>query len=306
MTEQFCDVGRGVTLCYETFGDPSDPPLLLIMGLGMQMIRWNDEFCGELVSRGFFVVRFDNRDSGRSTHVDCPPPTLRQLLTRRFDERQYALTDMARDAAELLRRLELAPAHVMGASLGGMIAQTVAAEHPSVVRSLVSVMSSPGGRFSGQPALRTYPLLLARPVRDRSDRVAAMERMQAWIGSPVGDEEDRRMFLEMMERGFERDDDRLATGRQLAAILRSGDRTKQLRRVVAPTLVIHGTVDRMIHVSGGRATAKAIPGAWLLEVPDMGHDLPHVLWPRILDAVADHAHRADEGVADVGVGIGSG
>ena len=157
MDERFCDVGRGVTLCYETFGDPSDPPLLLVMGLGMQMVGWHEDFCAELAGRGFHVVRFDNRDAGRSTHFPVRAPTVRQLFARRFAPEQYTLADMAEDAAGLLRELDLAPAHVVGASMGGMIAQTLAARHPESVRSLVSIMSNTGSRFSGQPAVGALP-----------------------------------------------------------------------------------------------------------------------------------------------------
>src|SRR5207248_1300808 len=152
MPEQFCDVGRGITLCYETFGEESVPPLLLIMGLGTQMIGWPDEFCQQLSERGFYVVRFDNRDSGRSTHIQGRPPTAGQLVRRRIDPVLYTLSDMATDAQLLMYELGIEPAHVVGASMGGMIAQTLAAEHPASVRSLVSIMSSTGNRWRGQPA----------------------------------------------------------------------------------------------------------------------------------------------------------
>src|SRR5450631_2446298 len=144
MSEQFCDVGGGITLCYETFGDPSDPTALLIMGLGTQMIAWQEDFCLELAARGLHVVRFDNRDIGRSTHVVGRPPTIPQLLTRSSRAARYTLAAMADDTAGLLERLELAPAHVIGASMGGMIAQTLASHHPRAVRSLVSIMSNTG------------------------------------------------------------------------------------------------------------------------------------------------------------------
>src|SRR6516164_3530138 len=158
MGEQFCDVGRGVTLCYETFGQRSDPTAVLIMGLGMQMLAWHDSFCERLASRGLHVLRFDNRDIGRSTHLPGAPPTTAQLLRRSKRAAHYTLADMADDTAALLRELELAPAHVIGASMGGMIAQTLAARNPILVRSLVSIMSSTGSRRTGRPALRLYPL----------------------------------------------------------------------------------------------------------------------------------------------------
>src|SRR5882672_3174050 len=160
MDERFCDVGRGITLCYETFGEPSNPTALLIMGLGTQMVAWNEDFCRALAARGFYVVRFDNRDVGRSTHVQGAPPTIRQLLTRSRRAAHYTLADMADDTAGLLSELELAPAHVIGASMGGMIAQTLAARDPQSVRSLVSIMSNTGSRVWGQPSLRSYAVLL--------------------------------------------------------------------------------------------------------------------------------------------------
>src|SRR5437899_3694785 len=175
MDERSCEVGRGVTLCYETFGDPADPAALLIMGLATQMVAWHEQFCRELASRGLHVVRFDNRDIGRSTHMQGRPPTIPQLLRRSRRAASYTLADMAQDAARLLQELGLAPAHVIGASMGGMIAQTLAARHPQQVRSLVSIMSSTGSLRSGQPTLRTYPILLRYPPRGREAFIAHME-----------------------------------------------------------------------------------------------------------------------------------
>src|SRR5277367_5595287 len=162
-----CDVGGGITLCYETFGEPSDPTALLVMGLGTQMVAWQDDFCIELAARGFHVVRFDNRDIGRSTHVSGRPPTTLQLLRRSRRAARYTLGDMADDAAGLLRELDLAPAHVIGASMGGMIAQTLAARHRDDVRSLVSIMSNTGSRRSGQPSLRVYSMFLRHAPQGR-------------------------------------------------------------------------------------------------------------------------------------------
>ena len=176
MPEQSCNVGRGITLCYETFGDPADPPALLVMGLGTQMIAWHEDFCRELASRGLYVVRFDNRDIGHSTHLSGPPPTRAQLLTRSRRAARYSLADMAEDAAGLLRELDLAPAHVIGASMGGMIAQTLAARHPRSVRSLVSIMSNTGSLVSGQPSLRVYSMFLREAPREREAFVAHMTR----------------------------------------------------------------------------------------------------------------------------------
>jgi pimeloyl-ACP methyl ester carboxylesterase len=292
MAEEFLDVGRDVTLCYETFGDPEDPPILLIMGLATQMIAWNEDFCTELAERGFYVVRFDNRDIGRSTHFDFRPPTVRQMLTRRLGPQQYTLSDMAEDTAVLLRELDIAPAHVLGASMGGMIGQVLAAEHPEVVRSLTSIMSTTGSRRHGQPAFSVYRYLLRPPPRDRDGYIQRSAEIFGLVGS-TGFDRDEQYIRERAGRSFDRGFDVRAGGRQLGAIIASGDRTKLLGRIKAPTLVIHGTVDKMIRPSGGRATAKAIPGARLMMIEGMGHDLPRAVWPQILDAISEHARAAD-------------
>ncbi len=292
MSEQFCDVGRGITLCFETFGDRANPTALLIMGLGTQMVAWQEDFCRELAGRGFQVVRFDNRDIGRSTHVTGRPPTIPQLLLRSRRAARYTLGDMAGDAAGLLRELDLAPAHVIGASMGGMIAQTLAARHPQAVRSLVSIMSNTGSLRSGQPSPRVYPILLRRPPRGREAFVAHMERLFATIGSR-GLPQDVGDVLAIAIASYVRDHDPEGPGRQLAAIIGSGDRTAELRRIAAPTLVVHGTADPLVAPSGGRATARAIPGAELMTIEGMGHDLPRAAWPRLIDAIAAHALRAD-------------
>jgi pimeloyl-ACP methyl ester carboxylesterase len=293
MPERFCDVGRGITLCYETFGDPSDPPLLLIMGLATQMIGWPEEFCEDLAGRGFYVVRFDNRDCGRSTHVEGHPPTPRQLITRRIDPVLYTLSDMADDAAGLLRELGLAPAHVVGVSMGGMIAQTLAVEHPEAVRSLVSVMSNTGNRWRGQPAFGIYRFLLRRAPTQRDAAIEYLVKLFGAIGSPGFPRDEQRVRV-LAGRSWDRGHDPAASGRQLGAIIASGNRTQALGRITAPTLVIHGTRDRMVRPSGGRTTARAIPGARLMTVEGMGHDLPEGAWPRLIDAISAHAHAADQ------------
>jgi pimeloyl-ACP methyl ester carboxylesterase len=292
MSEQFCDVGRGVTLCYETFGERSDPTALLIMGLGTQMIAWQDEFCEDLASRGLHVVRFDNRDIGRSTHLQGAPPTIGQLLRRSKRPARYTLADMGEDAALLLLRLDLAPAHVIGASMGGMIAQTVAARHPEKVRSLVSIMSNTGSRLSGQPRLRMYPVLLARAPEGREEFIAHMQRVFAAIGSS-GLPQDPQDIRELAAASYDRDHDPAGPGRQLAAIIASGDRRAELRRITAPTLVIHGTADPLVSPSGARATAHAIKEAKVMRVQGMGHDMPRAAWPQLIGAIAEHAARAD-------------
>jgi pimeloyl-ACP methyl ester carboxylesterase len=292
MPEQFCDVGRGITLCYETFGDPSDPTALLIMGLGTQMVAWQEDFCLELASRGLHVVRFDNRDIGHSTHMPGRAPTIPELLRRSKRAASYTLADMADDTDGLLRELGLAPAHVIGVSMGGMIAQTLAARHPSQVRSLVSIMSNTGSIRSGQPALRIYPVFLRRASGGREAFIAHSEQLFAAIGSRglPRDPDDIRRIATV---SYDRDHDLDGPSRQLAAIIASGNRTAELRGITVPTLVIHGTADPLVAYSGGRATARAIPGAKLMSIEGMGHDMPRAVWPRLIDAIAAHAAQAD-------------
>jgi pimeloyl-ACP methyl ester carboxylesterase len=293
MAEQFCDVGRGITLCWEGFGDPRDPPLVLIMGLATQMIGWPEEFCEQLANRGFYVLRFDNRDCGRSTFVRGRPPTIVQLLRRRISPLSYTLSDMAQDTLELMRGLAIEPAHVVGASMGGMIAQTLAAEHPKAVRSLVSIMSNTGNRWSGQPAFGVYRYFMRAAPTDKDGYIEHITRVFRAIGSP-GFAPDEERVRQLIADSYERGHDPAGSGRQLAAVLAAGDRTEQLRTISAPTLVIHGSRDRMIRLSGGRATARAIPGAQLRVIDGMGHDLPEGAWPALLDAIAGHACAAQE------------
>jgi pimeloyl-ACP methyl ester carboxylesterase len=291
MDEQLCDLRNGITLCYETFGDRSDPTALLIMGLGTQMVAWHEDFCRQLAAAGFYVVRFDNRDIGHSTHLQGPPPTIRQLLTRSKSAAHYRLSDMTDDAARLLVELDLAPAHVIGASMGGMIAQTLAARHPERVLSLTSIMSNTGALSNGQPALRLYPFFLRRPAAGRDAYVKHFERLFAAIGSR-GLPRDPQEIRELAALSYERDHDPAGPGRQLAAILASGDRTSELREIEAPTLVVHGTADPLVRPSGGRATARAITGAKLKTVRGMGHDLPRAAWTEIVDSIVQNAARA--------------
>ncbi len=292
MAERFADIGGAIRLCYETFGTETDPPMLLIMGLGTQMIGWPDEFCAQLAERGFHVVRFDNRDVGRSTKIHGRPPTPSQLLRRQIDPVHYTLSDMAADAAGLLAQLGLAPAHVVGASMGGMIAQTLAAQRPECVRSLVSIMSNTGNRWKGQPAFSIYRYLLRAAPTERDAYIEYTARVFEAIGSQ-GLPQDHERIRDMVARSYDRGHDPAGSGRQLGAIIASGDRTAELRKIAAPTLVIHGSKDRMVALSGGKATAEAIPGARLMVVEGMGHDLPEAAWPQIIPAIADHARAAD-------------
>jgi pimeloyl-ACP methyl ester carboxylesterase len=289
--EQLATVGE-LELCYETFGDRSDPALVLIMGLGTQMIAWRDAFCEELAARGFFVVRFDNRDVGRSTWLDqYPVPSVWQLLRRDKGAASYTLDDMADDVAGLLDHLGVERAHIVGASMGSMIAQTLAVTHPERVLSLVSIMGNTGSRLSGQPTVRASKALLGVPPKDRDGYIEHTVKTFALIGSP-GFERDEADLRELARTAFDRGRNPAAGGRQLAAIIASGDRTTRLRAITAPTLVIHGKDDKLVRPSGGRATAKAIDGAELLEIPGMGHDLPRDAWPRIIDAIVANAARA--------------
>ncbi|HWM11914.1 MAG TPA: alpha/beta fold hydrolase [Solirubrobacteraceae bacterium] len=291
MAEQLCTLANGHEVCYETFGDPADPALLLMMGLATQMLGWHEDFCAELAGRGFHVIRYDNRDVGRSQVIEGRTPTTLQLLRRDKRAAIYSLDDMAADAAGLLDHLGIEQAHIMGASMGGMIAQTMAARYPDRVLSLVSMLSNTGARWSGQPSPRLYHVLLKNPPRDRE----GYQRHAVWVFSKIGspgferDDEDLKRIAGM---SFDRGINPAGTARQLAAIIHSGDRTPLLRTIKAPTLVIHGTKDRLVPASGGRATARAIPGARLLLIEGMGHDIPRVLWPRMLDAIEQNAARA--------------
>ena len=290
MNEQFADLGD-ITICYETFGDASNPTLLLVMGLATQMIGWHEDFCALLADEGFHVVRFDNRDAGRSTHVEGPPPTLKQMALRQKSAAHYSLDDMAADAVGLLDHLGVDRAHVAGASMGGMIAQTIAIRHPHRVSSLVSIMSNTGGRLAGQPALGVYPVLLKVAPSEReafADHVAATFDK---IGSP----DFPRDLDEVRERArlsFDRGRDRAAAGRQMAAVIASPDRGKDLERLEVPTLVIHGTADKLVRPSGGKTTAKKIRDARLMLIDGMGHDLPRAVWPRIVQGIVENARRA--------------
>ena len=294
MTEQFARISDDVELCYETFGDAEDPTVLLIMGLGTQMIAWDEPFCAMLVERGFHVVRFDNRDCGRSSRVEGAPPSLKALALRDPGAAAYTLSDMAADAVGLLDHLGIETAHVVGASMGGMIAQTVAIDHPDRVLSLVSIMSNTGGRFSGQPALTLYPVLLRRPPRDRDAYIEHAVTVFGKIGSRGDIGHDDAHLRDIAARSYDRGITGAGTGRQLAAVLADRGRGDRLKGVRVPTLVIHGTADRLVRPSGGRATAKAVPGARLMLVDGMGHDLPPGAWEQVADGIADNAARAAE------------
>jgi pimeloyl-ACP methyl ester carboxylesterase len=290
--EQFAEVDTGITLCYEEFGDRSDPTILLVMGLATQMHAWDERFCAMLVERGFHVVRFDNRDVGRSSRVDARPPTIRQLALRDASAAAYTLSDMAADAVGLLDHLGVRRAHVVGASMGGMIAQTVAIEHPERVLSLVSIMSNEGGRLKGQPQLTVYPVLLRRAPADREAYIQHALKVMRTIGSP-GFPFDEDGIRARAGLSFDRGISSAGAGRQMMAVVASPNRTAGLRRLRVPTTVIHGDRDRLVRKSGGRAVADAVPDARYVEIEGMGHDLPVGTWPRIVDAIVENAARAE-------------
>jgi pimeloyl-ACP methyl ester carboxylesterase len=285
---------NGIELAYQEMGEESGEPLLLVMGLATQMIAWDEGFCALLAERGFRVVRFDNRDVGRSTKIDgAGLPSRVDMMSGRRATAPYLLRDMARDTVGLMDHLEVDSAHLVGASMGGMIAQTTAIEHPERVRSLVSIMSTTGNRWVGTPSLRAYGVLFSSPPKGREAVVRRAIRTFKAIGSPgFPFEEDR--IRDLAARSYDRGHSASGVARQLHAITTSGDRTRALAGVRAPTTVIHGTRDPLIRPSGGRATAKAIPGARLRLIDGMGHDLPEALWQTFADEIASNAERAKE------------
>ena len=287
-SEAIVDVGRGIELCYDEFGDQADPAVVLIAGLGQQKHTWPEEFAVALADRGYRVIRFDNRDVGRSTHASFAAPKPLAILRGGNDERQYHLGDMARDTVGLLDALGIPSAHFVGVSMGGMIAQTVAAHHPGRVRTLTSIMSTTGAPRIGRPAPSTWlRLATAKPARNRAEAMNGAVRIFRHIRSR-GYPFDEAWVRDKAGIAWDRDPSPYGMPRQLAAIFASGDRTAELGHIDVPTLVIHGDRDRMVHPTGGGATARAIPGARLETVAGMGHDLPRGAWNRLLDLIAEH------------------
>ena len=262
------------------------------MGLGTQMLAWHADFCRALAARGFFVIRYDNRDVGRSTRFDhVPPPTARQILTRRPRHVPYTLDDMADDAAGLFDNLGIDAAHIVGASMGGFIAQLVAIRHRPRVLSLTSIMSAPGGLMDNVPATpEATEALLTPPPPERE----AMIAHGVWVSSRIcgpehfDPEESRRRRARAIDRAV----NTAGTARQFAAIAAARSRVEALRQLDVQALVVHGEADPLVPVENGRRTADAIPGARLLLLPTMGHDLPEPYWPRIVNAIAETAHRS--------------
>jgi pimeloyl-ACP methyl ester carboxylesterase len=282
---------NGIEIVYETIGDPSDPPLLLVMGLGMQLIHWDPELCELLAARGFRVIRFDNRDAGLSTQIDARVPNVARAMAGLKIEAPYMLDDMADDAIGLLDHLGIEAAHVAGASMGGMIAQSMAIRQPRRVLSLTSIMSTTGERRVGRPKLRVWGVLARRAPRDKAAYVEYFVRVFRLIGSK-GFPSDEGRIRELAAASYERAYRPAGTARQLAAIMASGDRTEQLRGLRVPATIFHGRSDPLVPFRAGRATAEAIPDARMVAIPGMGHDLPREVWPRLADAIADTVTRA--------------
>jgi pimeloyl-ACP methyl ester carboxylesterase len=277
---------NGIELAYETFGDASAPPVVLIMGLATQMIAWPDELCEGLARRGLFVIRFDNRDAGASTHLcSAPPPRLADIVVRHRPP-PYSIGDMADDVVGLIDGLGLDDVHLVGASMGGFIAQAVALEHPDRVRTLTLIMTSTGSRRVGQAKLRVYARLLrSRVAADRSAAISAVVDTFRLIGSH-GFAFDEEYLRDLAGRSWDRGYEPAGYRRQLAAVITQPNRTAALRRITMPTLVIHGLDDPLVAPSGGLAIARAIPNSRFVGFSGMGHDLPRALWPEFVREIA--------------------
>jgi pimeloyl-ACP methyl ester carboxylesterase len=289
---------NGIEIEYETFGQPSDPALLLVMGLGAQLLSWDERFCQQLAAQGFYVIRYDNRDVGLSTKFenagDHPDITSAMAEAAAGGEiaAPYTIEDMADDGAGLLDALGIGAAHIVGASMGGMIVQAIAIRHPAKVLSLCSIMSTTGDRSVGQPSDEAMGALLSRSpgsAEEAGDLAVQVSKVIGSKGFPLDEQRTRQRG----EAAFRRSNYPPGFVRQILAIMASPDRTPALAEVTAPTLVIHGDVDPLVTPGGGEATAKAVPGAELLMVPGMGHDLPEGAWPMIIEAIVANAKRGE-------------
>jgi pimeloyl-ACP methyl ester carboxylesterase len=289
---------NGIQIEYDTHGDPSSTPLLLIMGLGGQLIHWHTDFCAQLVARGHYVIRFDNRDIGLSTKFDgAGLPDIREifnaLLHRKAIRAPYSLSDMADDAAGLLAALNIGAAHICGASMGGMIAQSLAIRHPRQVLSLISIYSTTGNPQLPPPSAEALQVLITPPPVARQayiDYAVKTYRATAGRGFPFDEDFHRQIAARAYDRAYYPQ----GAARQLSAVLAQENRKAALAEVSSPALVIHGTDDILVPVDCGRDTAEAIPGAQLLLIEGLGHDLPQKggPWPRIVAAIAAHTHKA--------------
>jgi pimeloyl-ACP methyl ester carboxylesterase len=281
---------NGIEIAYQEIGDSDAEPLILIMGLAAQMLAWQEDFCAMLAERGFRVIRFDNRDIGHSTMLDhFGMPSRLDMVTGRHSSAPYLLADMARDTFSLMDHLEIESASVTGASMGGMIGQTMAIQRPDRVRSLVSMMSTTGNRWVGSPTFRAWGLLLSKFPHGRDEYVKRTLKTFRVIGSP--DHRDERELEALAGAMYDRSHNPAGIVRQMHAISASGDRTEALESLRVPTTVLHGARDPLARPAAGRATAKAIPGARLRIFEDMGHDLPRALWPDFADEIAANAER---------------
>jgi pimeloyl-ACP methyl ester carboxylesterase len=287
---------NGIQIEYEAFGNASFPPLLLIMGLGTQMIFWPDEFCDMLASRGHYVIRFDNRDVGLSSKFEeAGVPDVMEVMSSALQgetvEIPYTLDDMAEDAIGLLDSLNIETGHICGLSMGGMIAQVVAYRYPSRVQSLFSIMSTTGNPELPQGAPEVLALLFSPPPEEREAYIEYNVKLLRTIGSP-GFPFDNDRMRDMTARGYDRCFCPQGAARHTAAIIAHGNRKPSLAAITAPTLVIHGSEDPLVPVEAGKDTAEAIPGAELLIIDGMGHDLPREVWPQLVDAMTAHTRKA--------------
>lgn len=283
---------NGIEIAYQEIGDPGAEPLLLVMGLATQMLGWDEQLCAMLAGRGFRVVRFDNRDIGRSTKIDSAGvPRRTDMLLGRRRTAPYLLRDMAGDTAGLMDHLGIESAHLVGASMGGMIAQTVAIRHPERVRSLVSMLSSTGNRWLGIPTWKAFGTLFARRGEGREAAIEQTVKTFRTIGSP-GYPLDEERFRELAAASYDRSHSRAGVARQLHAITASGDRTVALERLRLPATILHGASDPLVRPVAGRATARAIRDSRLRIFEGMGHDLPRELWPEFVAEIAATARRA--------------
>ena len=279
---------NGISLEYDTFGDPGNPALLLVMGLGAQMTMWDPEFCQLLADKGFHVIRFDNRDVGLSQSIDSPSLDVAAVMAGDPSTAPYRLSDMADDAAALLAELGIDKAHVVGASMGGAIAQTLAIEHPSRLRTLTSIMATTGAPGLPPPTADALAVLFKAPAADQAAYFESYA--QTWkvlrAGSfPLDEARDLARAGQTWTRGL----NPAGSARQLVAILASGSRKEALAAVRVPTLVLHGDADPLVPLACGVDTAESVPGAKLVVIKGMGHALPISMWPQIIDAIAAHA-----------------
>lgn len=297
MTEEFATLPSGIQICYEPFGDPANPALLLIMGLGAPMNWWDSNFCRQLADQGHYVIRFDNRDVGRSTSLSRFGGIRNRDIVRAYllgskaaAPIPYTLHDMADDAVGVLDYLNIDAAHVVGVSMGGMIAQTAAIDYPDRVASLTSIMSNTGSRNAGGTSAKLFPTVFTSTPRHQDDYVKQSLWTVQKMGSPGYPEpvaETSKRAEETWQRGL----NPAGSARQLMAILTQADRTRQLQQLRVPTAVIHGSADLMVRPSGGLATARSVPNAHYVQIQAMGHDMPQPLWPLFIDTISANAHR---------------